>query len=148
MQVNDFNRTFAKKLRYYLDRDGILQKDFADQLGVSTSVVYYWLNAQRTPRIDKIDKMCELFGCTRQDLMTDAPQDDPVTDAEFNMIKKYRKLSKSSKETISELIDVLFERRQAVIPMTGLMAAHNDNTDSDQTAEMLTDAERIAKLHK
>ena len=108
MSENEFNRIFAKNLRNFLDEKKIMQKDLADKLGVSTSVVYYWLNAQRTPRIDKIDKMCEMFGCTREDLITDnasKPKEMPITDSEKKMIYKFRTLDSYSKRTIEMMID-------------------------------------------
>ena len=77
MTYSDFNRAFSKRLRYYLQRDGMTQKELASKLGVGTTSVYNWINGIKSPRMDKVDMMCKIFGCTRSDLVED-PADEEV----------------------------------------------------------------------
>lgn len=47
------------------------QKDMCDALGWSDSTVSSWVNGTRMPRMDKIQRMAEWFGCDRADIMED-----------------------------------------------------------------------------
>ena len=76
MTYSDFNRAFSKRLRYYLQRDGMTQKELASRLGVGTTSVYNWINGIKSPRMDKVDMMCKIFGCTRSDLVEE-PAEEP-----------------------------------------------------------------------
>lgn len=71
MSEQEFNAVFSKRLRYYLDKYEITQLELSKRLGVGTTSVYNWCNGIKTPRMDKIDAMCEIFHCKRSDLMED-----------------------------------------------------------------------------
>lgn len=71
MPEADFNSIFSKRLRYYLSKYNMTQIELSKILGVGTTSVYNWCNGIKTPRMDKVDKMCELFHCNRSDLMED-----------------------------------------------------------------------------
>ena len=45
------------------------QRDFAKAIGVSTSTVNDWIGGKKIPRMDKIDKICSLFGVPRSYLL-------------------------------------------------------------------------------
>ncbi|MDR3781300.1 MAG: helix-turn-helix transcriptional regulator, partial [Candidatus Copromonas sp.] len=49
----------------------ITQVELAKKLGVGTTSVYNWCNGIKSPRMDKVDAMCDLFHCNRSDLMED-----------------------------------------------------------------------------
>lgn len=69
MSEQEFNKIFSQRLRYYLEKNNMTQKELADKLGVGTTSVYNWCNGVKSPRMTKVDKMCEIFGCTRIDLI-------------------------------------------------------------------------------
>nr|DAS40905.1 MAG TPA: Repressor protein CI [Caudoviricetes sp.] len=71
MQSKSFNDIFSKNLRHYFDLSGMTQAEFAKKLGVGTTSIYNWLSGIKTPRMDKVDAMCKLFGIHREDLLTD-----------------------------------------------------------------------------
>ena len=73
MPERDFNTIFAERLRYYLNKYEMTQKELAKRLGVGTTSVYNWSNGIKTPRMDKVDAMCEIFNCQRSDLMQEPP---------------------------------------------------------------------------
>lgn len=76
LDMTTFNAIFAKNIRHYLDLFRMTQAELAARLNVGTTSVYNWCNGIKIPRMDKIDKMCEIFGCNRSDLITDN-LDDP-----------------------------------------------------------------------
>ena len=45
------------------------QVELAKKLNVGTTSVYNWCNGIKTPRMDKVDAMCDLFKCSRSDLI-------------------------------------------------------------------------------
>lgn len=71
MPEKEFNEVFSKRLRYYLDKFEMTQAELAKQIGVGTTSVYNWCNGIKTPRMDKVDAMCDLFQCKRSDLISE-----------------------------------------------------------------------------
>ena len=71
MPEQEFNAIFSKRLRYYLNKFDMTQAELAKKLGVGTTSVYNWCNGIKTPRMDKVDAMCDLFHCNRSDLIED-----------------------------------------------------------------------------
>lgn len=75
MPEKEFNEVFSRRLRYYLEKNDMTQKDLANALGVGTTAVSDWINGRKSPRMSKVDAMCDLFGCTRSDLVEDQKQE-------------------------------------------------------------------------
>ena len=75
MSEREFNAIFSERLRYYLNKYEITQLELSKRLGVGTTSVYNWCNGIKTPRMDKVDAMCEIFHCKRSDLMNDNAND-------------------------------------------------------------------------
>lgn len=73
MPEQEFNAVFSKRLRYYLNKYQMTQVELAKKLGVGTTSVYNWCNGIKTPRMDKVDIMCDLFHCNRSDLVEEKP---------------------------------------------------------------------------
>ncbi len=65
----NFRRIFSANLRKYMRLYDMNQTDLANRLNVSPQSVSYWCSGKKTPGIDKIDEMCNLFHCLRSDLM-------------------------------------------------------------------------------
>lgn len=76
MSEQEFNAVFSKRLRYYLSKHEMTQVELAKKLGVGTTSVYNWCNGIKTPRMDKVDAMCELFHCKRSDLINEKDESD------------------------------------------------------------------------
>ena len=75
MPEKQFNKVFSKRLRHYLKVNGITQLELAKKLGVGTTSVYNWCNGVKTPRMDKVDAMCDLFGCRPAGVPIEAIED-------------------------------------------------------------------------
>lgn len=72
--MKDINKNIAMNIQNYLTLLNINQKELAKRLDCSNTTVSMWIKGNATPRIDKIDKMCEIFGCSRQDIISDKPK--------------------------------------------------------------------------
>lgn len=70
-EEKNFNDIFSKKLKYFLNIYEMNQAELAKRLGVGTTTVSEWCNGKKTPRMSKVDAMCELFHCKRSDFLTD-----------------------------------------------------------------------------
>ena len=69
MSEREYNEIFAENLKRYLDLNDMSQTDLARRLGVSAQSVTNWCAGKKSPRMDKVDAMCKIFGCNRSDLM-------------------------------------------------------------------------------
>lgn len=81
MSEQELNMIFANNLVKLLERRGMSQADLANSLGVTESAVSLWCSGKNSPRMSKVDKICELLGCSRSALMAEdgtkiAEQDD------------------------------------------------------------------------
>lgn len=75
-----FNSIFARNLRNYLDLNHMTQVELSKKLNVGTTSVYNWCNGIKIPRMDKIDKMCQIFGCKRSDLIAEPVKGQELLD--------------------------------------------------------------------
>lgn len=115
MSEQEFNAIFSKRLKYYLNKYEMTQAELAKRIGVGTTSVYNWCNGIKTPRMDKVDAMCQIFNCKRSDLIeerTEQPEEhyyfneDARELAEF-MFKnpEYKVLFDASRKVKKEDID-------------------------------------------
>ena len=63
------NAVIANNLNRLLSENGKNQADLAEYMGVSQATASNWCKGIKIPRMDKIDRICVYFGCTRSDLM-------------------------------------------------------------------------------
>lgn len=69
MSEKEYAESFARRLRFYLSMNDMSQRELATKLGVTTGAVSQWCTGAKTPRMDKVDAMCEIFGCRRSDFL-------------------------------------------------------------------------------
>ena len=72
--MKETNKNIAMNIRNYLEIFGISQLELAQKLNCSNSTVSMWVKGNATPRLEKIDQMCEIFGCERSDIVSDTPK--------------------------------------------------------------------------
>lgn len=70
-----FNEIFSKNLRDMMYKRDINQRQLADAIHVSSASVSDWYNGKKTPRMDKIDLICQVLNCSRSDLMLERVKD-------------------------------------------------------------------------
>ena len=71
MNESAFNNSFAQNLKFYLKQANMTQADLAEYMNVSTASISNWCTGTKIPRMDKVDKLCELFDINRSDLIED-----------------------------------------------------------------------------
>ena len=123
MPEQEFNAVFSKRLRYYLSKYEMTQAELAKRLGVGTTSVYNWCNGIKTPRMDKVDVMCDLFNCSRSDLIEEKP---PST------------LTPRDERDIEKILD---QTREQLLSQEGLM--FDENPASPEAVESIISAMQI-----
>lgn len=64
-----------QELKALREKEGLSQKNVADQLGVSQQAVAQWERGQGFPRAELLPKLANLFGCTIDSLYGRDTQD-------------------------------------------------------------------------
>lgn len=67
--MKEINKNIAMNIKNYLDIFGISQQDLAKRLGCSNSTVTMWIKGNATPRLEKIDQMCDLLDLQPGDII-------------------------------------------------------------------------------
>lgn len=109
IKESEFNSIFANNLRKYLSQNNMTQVELANKLGVGTTSVYNWCSGIKTPRMDKVDKMCEIFSCNRSDLITESPAaniSSKLTFEEESIISAYRRAPELTKDAVANVLGV------------------------------------------
>jgi transcriptional regulator with XRE-family HTH domain len=114
MNTNEFNERFGKRLTYYLERNGMMQKDLCDILNVSKTTVSNWCKGAKAPRMNKIDEICKFLGITRTHLMG---SDEEVAKLEGNldedkMLTKFNNLSAEQQKQLINYADFLLQQQK------------------------------------
>ena len=71
MSEQELNKIICDNLNYYMKLNNTTQTELAKFLVVSRTIVSEWCKGTRTPRMSKIDKICEFFHIQRSDLLED-----------------------------------------------------------------------------
>lgn len=67
----DQNEIFAENLRELMARRDMRMNQLAQKIGVSATMLGKYANGESMPRNDKLDKICQVLNCQRQDLLQD-----------------------------------------------------------------------------
>jgi repressor LexA len=117
------NKTvFSENLRYYLSKNGEMQRDIARVAKVSEGTVCDWIKRRTYPRMDKIQLMAEHWGIDMADLVEKHSFDNKYylqkeskllaeelanNPNDIILFKKYKNLSAENREIIKTLINSL-----------------------------------------
>jgi transcriptional regulator with XRE-family HTH domain len=124
MNETEFNKIFAAKLKYYLARNDMTQIELAEKLNTSKTSVYNWCSGLKTPRMDKVDKMCEIFGITRSALITSdsssSDEDEEIySQEEQELISAYRSASEEIKTAACAVLGITRKKESSDLSKIG-----------------------------
>lgn len=79
MENKHINEIFRQNFTKYLNNSKKTQKELADYLGVSTSMISMYKTGTNVPRMGRIDKIARFFNIDRMDLIgrTTKPEQEP-----------------------------------------------------------------------
>ena len=95
----------AKNLRKYISMSGKDRKEIARALGIPYSTLTDWVNANKYPRIDNIEKMATYFGVSKSDLIEDFKQKQKDNDLLSDIIVKLR-MNKDLMEVVNKVVSL------------------------------------------
>lgn len=102
--MKEINKNIAANIQNYLSIMQMDPQELARKLGCSQSTVYMWIQGNSTPRMDKIDRMCEIFGCEREDLISERLATKEEAQQKQIVITFERKFRELSPETQLRLL--------------------------------------------
>lgn len=85
--MSDIKSNFKNNLIYYLNLRQKTQSDLAKSIGVAKTTISSYVNGVSTPRLDKIDKICDFLNISRNDLLEN--HNDSSNDEEFLNLARY-----------------------------------------------------------
>ena len=68
----------SNSIKMYRKKAGFSQIKLAEVLNVQPNTIWRWERGERIPHWNDIQRMCELFGCTSDELMS-SPEDGNPT---------------------------------------------------------------------
>lgn len=63
------NEIIGKNITEQMERHNLTQMEVAEAMGCTQATISNWCKGIKAPRMDKIDKLCALFGCSRSAIM-------------------------------------------------------------------------------
>ena len=79
MDAKEIQATFSKNLKYYLKIRNKTQLDLAKAIGVSNTTINNYVKGYNTPRMDKLDKICNYLRIERSDLLNTSTNEEKKT---------------------------------------------------------------------
>lgn len=79
-------------------------KQLQEQLNVTVTSPYIWLNGKGLPKLDTLLNLCELLNCTITDLIVVAQTDEP--EVEPTLLDQYYYNKEGRKECWEEMMDI------------------------------------------
>lgn len=108
MSEQDFLQIIGTNIKLLLAENHMTQMELAKAIGVSQASITNWANGIKSPRIDKIDAICEVFRCSRSDILQVRSTDEGERLAqELKDNPKYRMLLRTASELSPEDFDFL-----------------------------------------
>lgn len=110
--------SFSDNLQNLRKRDNLTQDALADKLEVTKEAVSEWESGGGYPGIDKIIRICELFGCDMDTLVKgDIPAETPENDHKLKSL--YEKTLNSVSTAFSAAIGIILLGLTALILISG-----------------------------
>lgn len=125
---NQETRIFAKTLNSLLEEKGIHQRDFAQEIGVSTGIVSYYRRGIKEPSLSTIIKMADTLGVDCHYLMTGVASEhsDIYKDLKLSndAVKQIKKLAGLSNDTASAMDEFIKSHNfwRIILGVTGYIA--------------------------
>ena len=95
----------AVNLRKYIRMCGKDRKEIARALGIPYSTLTDWVNGNKYPRINNIEKMADYFGVSKSDIIEDFEQKQKDNDVLADIIVKIR-MNKDLMEVVNKVVSL------------------------------------------
>lgn len=113
MTEQEYAKVIAKNLKRIAYESGKSQVEIAKDLGLNPATLSSWMTGTRTPKMSKIDMLCDYFKCKREDIME-------VHSDNFDFVGWAKTVSKFDMILIKAYHDAPGSRQEAVRTLLGL----------------------------
>lgn len=104
---------YLSKLKELRSEKNISQIDVANELNISQKAYSFYERGEREPNLKMLIELSNFFNVTIDYLLGQENEKlYAVSDEEYKIIKKYKKLTEKNKGKIEERIDTLIENQQ------------------------------------
>lgn len=78
---------FAENLRYYMSKASKTQADLYKYMNVTSTTASQWYNGHKAPRLDKIEKICQWLGITKNDLLEERNHNEDEENRKYSVAR-------------------------------------------------------------
>lgn len=115
--MNDLGNksVMAANIKRLMREKGINSKELSKALEEPYSTVLSWAQGAYYPRIDKIEKMAEYFGCLKSDLIEDKPKqpaERELSERKKEFIKRVSEMTDSQLDRLEQILDLIDKKEQ------------------------------------
>lgn len=115
--MNDLGNksVMAANIKRMMRKKGINAKELSKALGEPYSTVLSWAKGDYYPRIDKIEKMAEYFGCLKSDLIEDKvkqPAECELSERKREFIKRVSEMTDAQLDRLEQILDLIDKKEQ------------------------------------
>ena len=96
-------QVMSRNLQRLMEKKGKSRGDVAKETGIKYSTLCDWINCNKYPRIDNIEKLARYFGVDKSALIEDEPvttTGDGLDDKDRRLIEWFRSLSPEKQKAI------------------------------------------------
>ena len=93
---------FGRNIKEIRERAGYTQRQVADRLQVTPAAVSKWERNTNEPNIGQVTKMCEMFGCTIQELLQ--VEEKFLSGEEIELLSMYRRVPCDVQEIVLTIL--------------------------------------------
>lgn len=96
---------FARNLKRFVDMSGKDRKEITNALGIPYSTLTDWINGNKYPRINNMEKLAAYFGVSKSDLIEDFEAKKKDNDTLATIIVKLR-MDKDLLEVTEQIVSL------------------------------------------
>lgn len=114
MSERELYELMSSNLKKYMQLRNISQLELAESLGVSQQSVSNWCTGLKMPRMNKIDRICELLEISREELMRAEPAFTgaraALSASEERLIRNYRILDSEDRQQVEMIVETFVSK--------------------------------------
>lgn len=106
-------KIFSTNLNMKMKEAGKTRRDICDALGFSYYTVTDWVKGKKMPRMDKVEKLANYFGCLISDLIEEKNKDKQKQSTQSELSLKKREFM----QKVEGMTDAQIERLEQILAL-------------------------------
>lgn len=104
--MNEEYELFANNLKYFMHKYGYTQLSLGEKMGIRNTTISRWTNGETFPRMKSLNDLCEIFHCTKTDLLQ-IEQKDRTEDENQRLQRLFIYAQNLNEKGIMKVIDFI-----------------------------------------